>query len=352
VPPLVVLETTNRLLANYDGDGATKQLLNTLDIFVIPSRNPDGGHFSFFDQNFQRKNLFNHCDDPDREPSRYDDWGVDNNRNYDYGSDFDGYDGASGNCRGSTYHGPAELSEPESHNLTWFADNHPQIRFSMNLHSSGNYFMWSPGAYSLPGRVTLPRPSVGDEAFFWAASGRILSEIKTYRNLAVTSQRTGPICDVLYSAAGNSGDRLWYVNEFYAWNFEVGTSFQPNWTEAHAETMEISNGLMELFRVANDYGKDHQRPKTSLEVLDSGDGWTEIGFDRSEPATIFYTLDGSAPLPSSPKYATTGDREPAETLVLAPGTTVSWYSVDMAGNAENGYKPGSGSANYNKVTVK
>jgi uncharacterized protein YbjQ (UPF0145 family) len=325
VPPLVVLETTNRLLANYDGDGATKQLLNTLDIFVIPSLNPDGGHFSFFDQNFQRKNLFNHCDDPDREPSRYDDWGVDNNRNYDYGSDFDGYDGASGNCRGSTYHGPAELSEPESHNLTWFADNHPQIRFSMNLHSSGNYFMWSPGAYSLPGRVTLPRPSVGDEAFFWAASGRILSEIKTYRNLAVTSQRTGPICDVLYSAAGNSGDRLWYVNEFYAWNFEVGTSFQPNWTEAHAETMEFSNGLMELFRVAYDYGKDHQRPKTSLEVLDSGDGWTEIGFDRSEPATIFYTLDGSRPTFSSDQIQSAGIRLLDETLTLTEDTDVSWF---------------------------
>lgn len=351
VPPLVVLETTNRLLANYGGDGYTKQLLNNLDVYVIPSLNPDGGHYSFFDANFQRKNMTNHCDDPDSDPSRRNNWGVDNNRNYDYGSRFDGYSGASTNCRSSTFAGPAELSEPENRNLVWLADNHPQIRFSMNLHSSGNYFMWSPGAYSVPGRVTLPRPSVGDEAFFWASSGRILSEIKEYRNLAVTPRRTGPIVDVLYSAAGNSGDRLWYVNNFYAWNFEVGTSFQPNWTEAHAETMEFSNGLMELLRVAYDYGKDHQRPNTSLAVVDSGDGWVEIGFERSESATIFYTLDGSRPTFASDQILSAGIRLLDGTLTLTADTTVQWFSIDAAGNIENNYNPRGNGENYNKKSV-
>ena len=213
VPPLVALETANRLLRNYGGDGATKQLLNKLDIYFIPSVNPDGGHYAFFDNNGQRKNMTNHCADNNSDPNRRDTWGVDNNRNYDYGSLFDGYSGASSSCTNEVYSGPSELSEPESRNVTWLADNFPNIRFSMNLHSSGNYFMWSPGSYSLPGRITLPRPTVGQEAFFYAASNRMLSEIKRYRNMAVTPARTGPICDVLYSAAGNSGDRLWYVNK-------------------------------------------------------------------------------------------------------------------------------------------
>ena len=79
------------------GDGATKQLLNKLDVYFIPSLNPDGGHYSFFDDNGQRKNMTNHCGDPDSDrPARP--RGVDNNRNYDYGSIFDGYDGASSNC--------------------------------------------------------------------------------------------------------------------------------------------------------------------------------------------------------------------------------------------------------------
>jgi hypothetical protein len=211
--------------------------------------------------------------------------------------------------------------------------------------------MWSPGAYALPGRITLARPSVGDEAFFWAASGRILSEIKQHRNLAVTPQRTGPICDVLYSAAGNSGDRLFYVNDFYAWNFEVGTSFQPNWTEAHNETMEFANGLLELVRVAYDYGKDHQRPNTSLVVVDSGDGWAEVSFDRSEPATIFYTLDGSRPTFASDQIGSAGIRQLDETLTLTDDTTVQWFSIDAAGNIEGNYNPDGNGQNFNQTDV-
>ena len=51
------------------------------------------------------------------------------------------------------------VSEPESKNLDWLAAR-PNVKFAMNLHSSGNYFMWSPGAYALPGRVSAPRPTL------------------------------------------------------------------------------------------------------------------------------------------------------------------------------------------------
>ena len=122
--------------------------------------------------------------------------------------------------------GPFEMSEPENRNLDWLAAR-PNMKFAMNLHSSGNYFMWSPGAYSLPGRVSAPRPTLEQESFFWGASQRILTAIKAHRGMSVTPAQTGPISDVLYSAAGNSGDMLWYKYGIYAWNFEVGTSFQP-----------------------------------------------------------------------------------------------------------------------------
>jgi Zinc carboxypeptidase/Chitobiase/beta-hexosaminidase C-terminal domain len=352
VPPLVALETANRLLHNYDQDGATKQLLNNLDIFILPSVNPDGGHFSFFDENFQRRNMTNHCDDANSDPARHDEWGVDVNRNYDVGSLFDGYFGASTHCRSDVFAGPAELSEPESSNVTWLADTYPNIRFSMNLHSSGNYFMWSPGSYVLDGRVTLPRPTVGEEAFFWASSNRILTEIKKYRNLAVTPARTGPIADVLYSAAGNSGDRLWYENGIFAWNFEVGFSFQPSWDEAHAETMEFANGLMELMRVAFDYGKDSKRPDTSA-VFSAADeaGMVDVDFDRTEPVTIFYTLDGSRPTFASPQLVSAGIRELDETLTVADGTVIHWFSIDAAGNIENNYNPEGNGQNFNTATA-
>ncbi|MGN9778002.1 M14 family zinc carboxypeptidase [Micromonospora sp. H33] len=352
VPPLVTIETAERLLRNYAHDGRTKQLLNDLDIWIAPSVNPDGGHYSFYDFNSQRKNMTNHC--PLTGPADFlgrDSWGVDNNRNYTEYSLFDGYSGASSSCTSGTYAGPSELSEPENRNLDWLASR-PNVRFSMNLHSSGNYFMWSPGAYAVPGRISAPRPTLAEESAFWGASSRILTAIKRHRNMAVTPARTGPISDVLYSAAGNSGDMLWYKYRIYAWNFEVGTSFQPEWDEAHQETMEFANGLVEMMRVARDFDRDNTRPESTLRVAASATaGTVDVTFDVSEPAAVFYTLDRSAPTYSSTLYGSAGIREGGETLTVPAGTTVHWFSVDAAGNVENNYTPDGSGRNYRKAVA-
>ncbi|MCM0678296.1 M14 family metallopeptidase [Micromonospora phytophila] len=349
VPPLVTVETAERLLRNYAHDGQTKQLLNNLDIWIAPSINPDGGHYSFYDFNSQRKNMTNHC--PLTGAADFlarDSWGVDNNRNYTEYSLFDGYSGASPSCTSGTYAGPSELSEPENRNLDWLASR-PNITFSMNLHSSGNYFMWSPGAYALPGRLSAPRPTLAEESAFWGASSRILTAIKRHRNLAVTPARTGPISDVLYSAAGNSGDMLWYKYGIYAWNFEVGTSFQPEWNEAHHETLEFANGLVELMRVARDFDKDRTRPESTLSVAPgSTPGTVNVTFGVTEPAAVFYTLDGSTPTYSSTRYGSAGIREGGETLTVPAGTTFYWFSVDSAGNVENNYIPDGTGRNFRK----
>ncbi|MEV1146210.1 M14 family metallopeptidase, partial [Micromonospora sp. NPDC049799] len=352
VPPLVTVETAERLLRNYAHDGRTKQLLNDLDIWIAPSINPDGGHYSFYDFNSQRKNMTNHC--PLTGAADFlarDSWGVDNNRNYTEYSLFDGFSGASSSCTSGTYAGPGELSEPENRNLDWLAAR-PNIRFSMNLHSSGNYFMWSPGAYALPGRVSAPRPTLDEESAFWGSSERILSAIKRHRNMAVTPARTGPISDVLYSAAGNSGDMLWYRYGIYAWNFEVGTSFQPEWAEAHEETMEFANGLVELMRVARDFDRDQTRPESGLVVGPGATpGTVNVTFEVSEPAAVFYTLDGGVPTYSSTRYGSAGIREGGETLTVPLGATVHWFSVDSAGNVENNYTPDGSGRNFRKAVA-
>ncbi|MFG3684855.1 M14 family metallopeptidase [Micromonospora sp. NPDC047740] len=349
VPPLVAVETAERLLRNYGHDGHTKQLLNNLDIWIAPSVNPDGGHYSFYDFNSQRRNMTNHCPlTGSADALARNSWGVDNNRNYTEYSLFDGYSGASSSCTSDTYAGPSELSEPEDKNVDWLAQ-HKNIKFSMNLHSSGNYFMWSPGAYATPGRISAPRPTLAEESFFWGASSRILTAIKRQRNMAVTPARTGPISDVLYSAAGNSGDMLWYKYGIYAWNFEVGTSFQPGWDEAHQETMEFSNGLVELMRVARDFDTDYQRPKSGLSVKPSATaGMVDVTFTVSEPAAVFYTVDGSAPTYASKLYASAGIREGGETLTLPVGTKIHWFSVDAAGNVENNYRADGTGKNFLK----
>ena len=264
--PLVTLEFAERLLANYATDPETRELLDAVDVFVIPTVNPDGANYSFGDFSFQRKNLSNHCTGAQRDPRYADSWGVDVNRNYTVGSIFDGFTGASTNCLSGNYAGPGELSEPESNNVIELAKAHANIKFVMNVHSYGGYFMWPPGAYAMPGRITLPRPSAAESALFQDSAERIVGAISAHRGTVTWPSRTGPVADVLYSAAGNSADQLYYELGMFAWDFEVGNDrwnpatgewegmgFQPPFAEAHAESQEYADGLVELLRVARDY---------------------------------------------------------------------------------------------------
>jgi Zinc carboxypeptidase/Chitobiase/beta-hexosaminidase C-terminal domain len=247
--PLTCLETAEQLLRNYAIDPLTRRLVNNLDIFILPSSNPDGAHYSMHNFNFQRRNLTNHCviggketDNPnaqnfwrprvnpetgepyeDTDPAARDDWGVDLNRNNTVGTIFDGYIGASHDCTSDVFTGPAEASEPEIRNEHWIADTFSNIKFSNNIHSFGGYFMWSPGAY-LPDRSEgdLVHPNIGVEKYFFEAGDRILNRIKEHRNTVILPERTGPIADVLYSAGGNSADEHWYERDVIAYSFETG----------------------------------------------------------------------------------------------------------------------------------
>lgn len=360
VTPLVAVETAERLLANYATDAATRKLVDDLDIFIVPSVNPDGSHYSFYDDNGMRRNMTNHCPAASGDPLLRDEWGVDLNRNFSVGSRFDGYSGASASCTNDVFSGPAELSEPEARNEVWLTEQYPNIKFAMNIHSYGGYFMWPPGAYIANGRVPLPRPTLGEEDYFWAASSNILSAVQSWRGTAVWPGRTGPVSDVLYSAAGNSADEHWYNRGIFGWDFEVGADlwdpeerewdpqgFQPPFAEGFEEAMEFSSGLIGLLEVARAYGHDVRPPRTTLELTDDG-----VTFDAAEPVTVHYTLDGSRPTYASPRVASAGLREGAAPIVLPSGTTtVHWFSVDAAGNVERHYNPNRGGNNYRKQVV-
>jgi hypothetical protein len=247
--PLTCLETAEQLLRNYAIDPKTRELVDNLDIFILPSSNPDGSHYAIHNFNSQRRNMTNWCvdggeesDDPsapgfwaprinpgtglpyvNSDPASRNLWGVDLNRNNTFGTIFDGYIGASYSCTSDVFAGPGEASEPEIRNELWVADTFDNIKFSNNIHSFGGYFMWAPGTY-LPdrGEGDAVHANIGVEKYFFEAGDRILNRIKEHRNTVILPERTGPVADVLYSAAGNSADEHWYNRGAIAYSFETG----------------------------------------------------------------------------------------------------------------------------------
>ena len=370
---LTCVQTAHELVENYATDPYTKELLDNVEVFISPNSNPDGAHYSMYDSSVQRKTLPNYClPTGNSDPAARTTWGTDMNRNSGSYSLFDGYFGASTSCTSETYAGPAEYSEPETRNEGWVMDTFPNIKFANNIHSYGGYFMWAPGAYKNDGfRTTSPAPNIGIEKYFFEAGENILKRIKDSRGTVILPERTGPIADVLYSAAGNSADEAWYRKGIISYSFETGADrilntttgiaptsvgFQPCFAgvgtgggqgscpasgalanEGRDEALEFAAGNFGLVESAYAYGKDTTPPVADLDSDGVTQSKSPINYRfnmTSEPSVIHYTTDGSTPTLSSPTYEAQRARSVGQVLTVStPGTSsVKWLAVDIKGN--------------------
>ena len=274
VTPITCLETGERLVRNYATDPQTKELVDNLDIFIVPSINPDGAHASLYDNQIQRKNLINRCaPNTFQDPLARNAVGTDLNRNNTIGSLFDGYDGASTELheRDRT---PARSRRPSRRSAT-SSGSRTRSRTSSSRSTSTRTAATSCGRRartSQQGRVTLPAPNIGIERYFFDVADTILSRIKESRNTVIPPNRTGPIADVLYSAAGNSADDQYYRRGIISYSFEAGAQrtsfddqgrmrvtdvgfFPPFETEGKFQAMEFSDGNYGLLEGALEYAQ-------------------------------------------------------------------------------------------------
>ena len=252
-----------------------------------------------------------------------------------------------------------EFSEPETRNEKYIQNTYPNIKFAMNVHSSGGYFMWPPGAYKAD-RTTLPYPPYGTLNYFDQTASSVLERIYSYRKTAILPAQTGPVTDVLYSAAGNSADEAYYNHGIIGYDFEIGATkrladgttaspgFQPPFgavpiggnpslaNEGHDEGMEFSNGNYALLGSALDYANDTTAPSSAATGATLSNPPVGVKFTTSEAASIYYTTDGSTPTTASTEWKPNRPRELPDPVQIGANTTLKWIAVDFKGNTLRG----------------
>ena len=123
-----------------------RQLLDSVNVFIVACVNPDGRHYSQTVDNGWRRN---------RNTSHHATChGVDLNRNYDFAfdlakhflniGDVTNYTSASPCHYNQVYQGPHAFSEAESRNVRWLLDTYPRIRRFVDTHGfTGDiYYPW------------------------------------------------------------------------------------------------------------------------------------------------------------------------------------------------------------------
>eukprot|EP00732_Lithocolla_globosa_P004926 Lithocolla_globosa_v1_NODE_4774_length_1369_cov_32.773212.p1 type:complete len:412 gc:universal NODE_4774_length_1369_cov_32.773212:1334-99(-) len=131
------------------GNSDVVDLLNTVEVIVIPHVNPDGFEYTWTSDRMWRKNRLNSGNA----------YGVDLNRNFD--EQWGGV-GSSSNPASDTYRGPSAASEPETQAIVDYFLAAPRVVGAIDVHSYSQLILrpYTHERNSAPDEVDLKR--VGD----------------------------------------------------------------------------------------------------------------------------------------------------------------------------------------------
>ena len=153
------------LTANYGSDGRVTELLDTVEVWIMPVGNPDGYQYTFTTERLWRKNLRDN--DGDGQITIAD--GVDLNRNFaaHWGLDDEG---SSPVWSSGTYRGTAPHSEPEVQTLVDFIRAN-DFKFILSYHTYGNLILypwgWQVQTPSLDDPIFVAQAGTDDNPGIW-----------------------------------------------------------------------------------------------------------------------------------------------------------------------------------------
>ncbi|MQA26490.1 MAG: hypothetical protein GEU94_13705 [Micromonosporaceae bacterium] len=189
----------------YSSDTRIRNLVNSREIWILPSLNPDGAEYDVATGSYRywRKN---------RQPNSGSSYvGTDLNRNWDYRWGCCG--GSSGSPSSETYRGAAPESAPEVKVVANFVRSRiqggvQQIKTGIDFHTYSELVLW-PYGYTYNDTDT---GMTADDARVFQTLGQ---------NLASTNNYTPEQASDLYITDGSIDDFLWGRHKIFGYTFEM-----------------------------------------------------------------------------------------------------------------------------------
>ena len=231
----MALYLLHALTDDYAADPRIRAAVDSREIWIVPSVNPDGAEFDVATGAYAlwRKN---------RQPAL----GTDLNRNW--GFQWGCCGGSSGDPASETYRGPSPFSAPETQAvrdlvLSRRVDGVQQIKAAIDFHTYGELVLWPPGYTSAD---TAPGLDADQHAAF-AAIGESMAASNGY-----TPQQASD----LYVTDGAIDDWLWGAEGVFAFTFEMypttaSPGFYPPDEAIAAQTSRNREAVLRLLEIAD-----------------------------------------------------------------------------------------------------
>ena len=198
------LHIVDRFTSGYGTDPTVTGFVDSKEIYVIPSQNPDGAEFDIAGGEYQgwRKN---------RQPNSDGTVGTDINRNFSYKWGCCG--GSSGSTSAEDYRGPSAASTPEVQAVQAFVDSRviggvQQIKGHIDFHTFSELVLWPFG-----------------HTYDTVTEGMTQAEYDHFKsigqNMAASNGYTPDQSSGLYITDGDINDWMWGTHKVLSYCFEM-----------------------------------------------------------------------------------------------------------------------------------